>query len=174
MCTDEVSTPKWYNVPSGTRNARSVTIIESSTNPIGTYSRRSELTHGTITAVLGLFVSRNSAGVAACLRVAAQRLAKRVSRHFATRDMTSGRARILSGGTCHRHHRGRLLINSFEPTRRFKNGAAPGSFARKFARSSSSIIRAPPSSGMLPWIIRGTLQSGRGRGETAMSGASRR
>ncbi len=88
--------------------------------PMGMYSRRSDETFGMMMAVLGFFCSRKSVGVAACLRVSADLLARRHARHLATHSITSGIERMTVGSTSlsQRHQRPSPWMYSFEPVRR--------------------------------------------------------
>ena len=140
MCIDDERRPKSGPSASSTMSTRSLGIVGGLIHPTGRYSRRSELTLGTTRNGLdGNFSIASLCGDSARASVGADPLARRNLRTSLTRARTLGRARISSGSTPPRASIQRLSPrrNSRAPTKGRSSLRAPGSSARKAARSSS-------------------------------------
>jgi hypothetical protein len=109
-----------------------------------------------------LLVSLKSVGVIASLRLPSSGAFSRSFLQAAIRSITRGIFRKSEAGTptSHKHQRFLLFINSAAPIKRLIYFSDSGSDFINSDKSSFSIIKCPPSAGLLPVIMLGTLQIG--------------
>ena len=110
----------------------------------------------------GCVLCAKSVGVAANFLIPAATLFSLASLHFFILSIIIGHFFKSSGSapTSHKHHLLFPLIYSDAPKRGWIYFFAFGSFLINSFKSSSSIIKFPPSAGLLPYIILGISHKG--------------
>ena len=153
MCMAEVSSAKSVRVAFASKRSLLLGIVGGSNQPMGAYSRRSELTSGiTRNGAVGRTLTCQSVGVSASLRVDLRLLSRRKARTAEILSRTRDSRASTSGGTsCRaRIHRSPPCKYSRAPMNGRRKGAASGSASRNALRSGASKIVLPPSIGWEP------------------------